>query len=175
MDLTGKMITFKSYKPLSSILLCGMLLSACSQQETPLGSEQVNVSSSEAKHSEDAHNSVPDAPQLAGEKMEDFTVDQKVAKKLHDAKGSVANDWYLEQLDNAKIKMDPSISFVVRDRICENIKDESNIHSVTSNILSPYHLTGKQQGVIIASSMLSQCPKEKLSVPSGSFDKAQRK
>lgn len=171
MDLTGKMITFKSYKPLCSLLLCSVLLSACSQEDPPLGSEQVNISESATEQSKDESNSVPDAPQLAGEKMEDFTVDQKVAKRLHDAKGSVANDWYLERIDNAKIKMDPSISFVVRDRICESIKDKSNIHSVTSNVLSPYHLTGKQQGVIIASSMLSQCPKEKLSVPSGSLDK----
>lgn len=171
MDLTGKMITFKSYKKLGSIFLCSVLLSACSQEDPPLGSEQVNISESATEQSKDESNSVPDAPQLAGEKMEDFTVDQKVAKRLHDAKGSVADDWYLERIDNAKIKMDPSISFVVRDRICESIKDKSNIHSVTSNVLSPYHLTGKQQGVIIASSMLSQCPKEKLSVPSGSLDK----
>ena len=165
------MITFKSYKKLGSIFLCSVLLSACSQEEPPLGSDQVNVSESTTEQSKDKSNSVPDAPQLAGERMENFTVNQKVAKKLHDAKGSVADNWYLEQLDNAKVKIDPSISFIVRDRICESIKDESNIHSVTSNVLSPYHLTGKQQGVIIASSMLSQCPKEKLSVPSGSLDK----
>lgn len=152
-------------------MLCSVLLSACSQEDPPLGSEQVNISESATEQSKDESNSVPDAPQLAGEKMEDFTVDQKVAKRLHDAKGSVADDWYLERIDNAKIKMDPSISFIVRDRICENIKDGSNIHNITSNVLSPYHLTGKQQGVIIASSMLSQCPKEKLSVPSGSLDK----
>lgn len=169
------MITFKSYKKLGFIFLCSVALSACSQEEPPLGSDQVNVSESKTKQSEDLDSSVPEAPQLAGEKMEDFTVDQKVAKKLHDAKGSVADDWYLDQLGNAKVKIDPSISFIVRDRICENIKDGSNIHNITSNVLSPYHLTGKQQGVIIASSMLSQCPKEKLSVPSGSFDKAQHK
>ena len=123
MDLTGKMITFKSYKKLGSIFLCSVLLSACSQEEPPLGSDQVNVSESTTEQSKDKSNSVPDAPQLAGERMENFTVNQKVAKKLHDAKGSVADDWYLEQLDNSKVKMDPSISFVVRDRICESIDD----------------------------------------------------
>lgn len=115
--------------------------------------------------------SAPQAPSITEGKMEDFSVDKKIARRLHDAKGSVSEDWYLERIDNANIKMDTSIALVVRERVCDEIKSDPSIHNVTSSVLSPYHLTGKQQGVIIASSMLSRCPQEKLSVPSGSMKK----
>lgn len=151
-----------------SVALCGAALSACSQEST-LGSEQINVTTT--SESSSTPPTPPEAPDLSEQEMEDFKVDQKVAKKLSEADDVVSDTWYIDQLNEAKIKLDPSISYVLRDRICSEIEDGANLHTLTGEVLSSYDLTGKQQGVIIASSMLSQCPDQTLSVPVGSFDK----
>lgn len=150
-----------------SAALCGVALSACSQEST-LGSEQVNVTTPSPQHKTPLPP--PEAPSLSEQEMEDFKVDPKLAKKLKEADDVVSDGWYIDQLDKANIDIDPSISFVLRDRICSEIEDGANIHVITGDVLSSYRLTGKQQGVMIASSMLSQCSDKKLSVPAGSFD-----
>lgn len=150
-----------------SAVLCGVALSACSQEST-LGSEQANVTTPSSQP--DTSLSSPEAPSLSEQEMEDFMVDPKLAKKLKEADDVVADDWYIDQLKEVKVTVDPSIAFVLRDRICSEINDGANIHVITGDVLSSYNLTGKQQGVMIASSMLSQCPDKKLSVPAGSFD-----
>lgn len=164
------MNTSKSCK--SVIAMCAivpLVLSSCMQQQ-PLG---VEIDSTSSMPSAPLSNDMqpPPAPEIAEGGMEDFSVDQNVAKKLSESPEWVADSWYMEQLHKGKIELDESVSLVVRDRICSEISSGSNIHMLTGDTLSSYDLTGKQQGIIIAASMLSHCPQEKLLVPQGSFKK----
>lgn len=164
------MTTLKSCKLLNAGIVSIFLLSSCSSDEPSLGvSEEKKQEDTSTRSS---FNKAPEAPSLTEQDMEEFSVNKEEAGKLAEADDGIANSWYLDRLDEAGIKMDSSIAFVIRDRICEDIHRGGNLHTLSSDTLSSYHLTGKQQGVMIASSMLSSCPDEKLSVPTGAFDNA---
>ena len=159
----------KSFKALSIALLSTFVLAACSDDQEVKPEEETTTTTQSSSSSQP-----PAAPELAQQHMEDFVVDKQQADKLTEADDAIANNWYLERLEEAGITMDSAITFIVRERVCEDIHTGGTLHSIAGDTLSPYDLTGNQQGVIIASSMLSLCPDETLPVPAGSFDNVEQ-
>lgn len=156
-------------KTATGVLLTGMLatLPGCSSDDAP-EDDADNAASGSATISTSV---APDAPQLSEQPMERFSVDQKLAKKLHNAGDEVRNQWYIDRLREANIRNPERVMLSLRGSVCSDIDKETTIAQLSSGVLSPYEFSGEQKGVVISASLMSECPKKTVMVPQGATKK----
>lgn len=85
-----------------------------------------------------------------------ISADEESSKMLFEAGSDVRNEWFYQQLEDAGVQEDRSRMIELRSEVCSQLTSGKTIDSI-SNDLTLKNYTAHQQGVIIASSMVSQC------------------
>lgn len=108
---------------------------------------------------------VPDIPSLSTDDMKDITVDSDVAEKLSKAGSDIQDSWFLDTVNKVDgKKLSDYVLLKMRGEVCRSLSESWTLGNITSQIFTGYDLTDSQIGTIIASSMVSHCPREKLPV-----------
>lgn len=147
------------------MLSCGVL-SACSNSEDDISSQEgnlldeidgVNKNATKVKEGEDAsrdgftkNTSSQNSPSTS------VSADKESSKMLFEAGSDARNEWYFQQLEDSGIKEERSKMIELRSEVCSQLTSGETIDSI-ANDLTLKNYTAHQQGVIIASSMVSQC------------------
>lgn len=146
------------------VLMCGAL-SSCSNAEENVSSHEKNLldeinsvnknmtdSNNDDRLSKDdfIKNKTSQAPSTS------VVADEESSKMLFEAGTDVRNEWFFQQLENSGIQKERSQMIELRSEVCSQLTSGETIDSIASD-LTLKNYTAHQQGVIIASSMVSQC------------------
>ena len=82
--------------------------------------------------------------------------DEESSKMLFEAGSDVRNEWFFQQLENSGIQEERNQMIELRSEVCSQLTSGEKIDNIASD-LTLKNYTAHQQGVIIASSMVSQC------------------
>lgn len=166
------MISLKSLTKKTSVAIVAVYtvtMSSCSLISKDDTRDNNSSHASSSPMSEDAKT--PDAPHIALPDMESFTVDKKLAQKLSHAGDNVSEQWFIDQAKKVGVDKPDKILIGLRNAVCREIKKDTTISQLVVKVLDPYDLTETQQGAIISSALLSQCPDKAVMVPKGSTTK----
>lgn len=144
-------------KAILAVLCTGVIVSGCSQENKEAGDP--TVESIPQVEAPTAVSSVVDELRngIGGHsKTFEVNVDEKSSRMLHEAGSDIRNAWYFEQLRRSGIVEDNTRSLDVRSQVCSQMSKGKTVDKISSDLNSQGY-TAEQQGVIIASSMISQC------------------
>ena len=166
------MTSFKSLRKIALITMSSLVLAGCSATndtgEPGVGESPEVAPPSQSYSPKDGQSGKePSAPSISNSPTEYLEIDKGMAKKLASAGKKTANKWFIDQMHGNGVSMDDALLIVVRDRICHEIDSGATMYTLVNKTLSPYDLSGKQSGAMIAGSMLSSCYNAKLAVPQG--------
>lgn len=149
-------------KALTAMMLSGVLfITGCgnNQEAHTESTGSAPATSSEPKTTPKA----PDAPSLKKEPPVKLKADKDVARELEKAGKKAQDAWYLETVRSSGAEDSNKGLLATRKKVCSDLKADPNISPV-SDALAKEGFTEKQQGVIIAASMVSGCPDVSVSV-----------
>lgn len=165
------MTSFKSLRKIALITMSSLVLAGCSTTndtgEPGVGESPEVATPNHSYAPKDGADREPSAPSISNSPTEYLEIDKGMAKKLASAGKKTANKWFIDQMHGNGVSMDDALLIVVRDRICHEIDSGATMYTLVNKTLSPYDLSGKQSGAMIAGSMLSSCYNAKLAVPQG--------
>lgn len=147
------------------ILMCS-ILTACGNNADDDQSSHAALSDSTSSVSTDARNMADQQGDLRDSLTKNIvsenatsttlSADSNSSQMLFEAGSDVRNEWYYEQLENAGVQEERSTMIELRSEVCSQLTSGKTIDNI-ANDLTLKNYTAHQQGVIIASSMISQC------------------
>ena len=114
------------------------------------------LSMSNRDKTENSGVEAPKAPEITEPQLTTVKPDDNVVNKINESGEKVKDEWYKTRLEDVGIYADEQNLMDLRSEVCGKLDNGASLTNI-SVFLSDKGYNEEQQGVIIASSMLSQC------------------